>query len=94
MTGAPSSQAAPTPVARFVAPGPRVETQTPGMPVSAPTVDAMKPAEVSLAVRTYWIELVRRASISGSTGPLGMPKAHLTPACSSVRTMSSAFFMP
>ena len=93
ITGAPSSQAAPTPVARLVAPGPRVETQTPGVPVRAPMVDAMKPADVSFAVSTYSIELPRSASISGRTGPLGIPKAYLTPACSSMRTMSSAFFI-
>src|SRR5688572_10251217 len=92
MTGARSSQAAPTPVARFVAPGPRVETQTPGTPVRAPTVEAMKPAEVSLAVRTKSTGLGRNASISGRTGPLGTPKTHRTPARSSILTMSSTFF--
>ena len=51
-TGAESSQAQPTPVVRLVAPGPTVAAQAPGTPVSWPTVVAMKPAEVSLAVST------------------------------------------
>ncbi len=92
MTGARSSQAAPTPVARLVAPGPTVAMQTPGTPVMAPTVVAMKPAEVSLAVRTYSMRLLRIASIRGRTGPEGTPKAQRTPASSSISTMSSALF--
>ena len=93
ITGARSNHAAPAPVARFVAPGPTVAMQTPGTPVIAPTVVAMKPAEVSLAVRTYSMRLSRIASIRGRTGPEGTPKAQRTPASSSMRTISSALFM-
>ena len=92
-TGAESSQAQPTPVVRLVAPGPTVAAQAPGTPVSWPTVVAMKPAEVSLAVSTNSTGLRPRASISGSTGPLGMPKTQRTPACSSMRTMVSTLVM-
>ena len=64
-TGAQSSHAQPTPVVRLVAPGPRVAAQAPGVPVSWPTVVAMKPAEVSLAVNTNSTGLRPRASMSG-----------------------------
>ena len=93
MSGAQSSHAHPTPVAMFVAPGPRVERQTPGVPVRLPTALAMKPADVSLAVSTYLTDVRSSASMRGSTGPLGTPKTHLTPADSSVRAMRSTFFM-
>ena len=92
-TGAQSSQAQPTPVVRLVAPGPTVAAQAPGTPVSCPTVVAMNPAEVSLAVSTNSTGLRPRASMSGSTGPLGMPKTQRTPACSSMRTMASTLVM-
>jgi hypothetical protein len=77
----------------LVAPGPTVATHTPGTPVSWPTVVAMKPAELSLAVKTYSIELGRSASMSASTGPLGMPNTQRTPRSSSSLTISSALFM-
>ena len=93
ITGAPSSHAQPTPVAKLVAPGPRVERQTPGMPVRLPTAVAMKPAEVSLAVSTYAIEVFSRAFMRGRTGPLGTPKTHLTPAFSNVWAIRSTFFI-
>jgi hypothetical protein len=80
-------------VVRFVAPGPTVEAHTPGMPVKYPTAVAIKPADVSLAVRTKSIELRRSASISGNTGPLGTPKTQRTPACSSAWTIASLLFM-
>src|SRR5688500_11168820 len=92
-TGARSSQAHPTPVVRLVAPGPTVETQTPGRPVKYPTTDAINPADVSLAVRMNSMELRRNDSISGSTGPLGTPKTQRTPAFSSMRTIRSQFFI-
>src|SRR6185369_17516393 len=92
-SGARSNQAHPTPVVRLVAPGPTVETHTPGTPVRYPTVLAMNPAEVSLAVSTKSIELSRNASINGSTGPLGMPNTQRTPALSSVRTIRSLLFI-
>src|SRR5687767_14432696 len=92
-TGARSSQAQPTPVVRLVAPGPTVETQTPGLPVRYPTTDAINPADVSLAVRMNSRELRRNESISGRTGPLGTPKTQRTPAFSSVRTMTSLLFI-
>ncbi len=93
MSGAQSSHAHPTPVDMLVAPGPSVERQTPGVPVRLPMALAMKPAEVSLAVRTYLTDVRSSASISGSTGPLGTPKTHLTPAASSERAMRSTFFI-
>ena len=93
MSGAQSSHAHPTPVAMFVAPGPRVERQTPGVPVRLPTALAMKPADVSLAVSTYRMDVRSSASMRGSTGPLGTPKTHLTPAASSERAIRSTFFM-
>src|SRR5918995_6564979 len=92
-TGARSNQAQPTPVVRLVAPGPTVETQTPGRPVKYPTAEAMKPADVSLAVRTNCTELWRNDSIRGSTGPLGTPKTQRTSAFSSMRTIRSQFFI-
>jgi hypothetical protein len=45
-----SNQAEPTPVVRLVAPGPSVDTQTPGASDKVPTVAAIKAAELSLAV--------------------------------------------
>jgi len=93
MTGAPSSHAQPTPVAMLVAPGPRVERQTPGVPVRLPTAVAMKPADVSLAVSTYETDVFSRAFISGNTGPLGTPKTHCTPASSNVFAIKSTFFI-
>src|ERR671910_3246383 len=92
-TGARSSQAQPTPVARLVAPGPTVETQAPGWPVKYPITDAINPADVSLAVRMNSIELRRNESISGRTGPLGTPKTQRTPAFSSMPTMTSLLFI-
>ena len=38
-------------------------------------------------------ELSRSASMSGSTGPLGTPNTQRTPACSSMRTISSLLFI-
>src|SRR5262249_25044820 len=75
---------------RFVAPGPTVATHTPGTPVRWPTVAAMKPAEVSFVVNTNLMSLCRSASMSGSTGPLGIPNTQRTPASASRRTRSSA----
>src|ERR671913_1336871 len=92
-TGARSSQAQPTPVVRLVAPGPTVETHTPGRLVRYPITDAIKPADVSLAVRTNSMELRRNDSISGRTGPLGTPKTQRTPAFSSMPTIRSQFFI-
>src|SRR5215467_2392680 len=92
-TGDRSNQAQPTPVVRLVAPGPTVEAHTPGTPVRYPTVAAMNAADVSLAVSTNSTELCRSASMSGKTGPLGMPKTQRTPACSNTRTMRSTFFI-
>src|SRR5918994_7153826 len=93
MTGARSSQAQPTPVVRLVAPGPTVETQTPRWPVRYPITEAIKPAEVSLAVKTNSMELRCNDSISGRTGPLGTPKTQRTPAFSSMPTMTSLLFI-
>src|SRR5918995_4055921 len=92
-TGARSSQAQPTPVVRLVAPGPTVETQTPGRPVRYPITEAIKPAEVSLAVKTNSMELRCNDLISGRTGPLGTPKTQRTPAFSSMPTMTSLLFI-
>ena len=83
----------PTPVVRFVAPGPSVAMQSPGAPVSRPMTSAANAAEPSWAVSTYGSPPARMASSSGSTLPLGMPKPWLTPAARSVATMSSALFM-
>src|SRR5689334_13328358 len=87
-----SSQAQPTPVVKFVAPGPTVDTHTPGTPVRYPTALAMNPADVSLAVRTNSTELRRSASINGRTGPLGTPKTQRTSASSNARAIKSLLF--
>src|SRR6185312_425325 len=91
-TGNRSSQAHPTPVVKLVAPGPTVDTHTPGMPVRYPTALAMNPADVSLAVRINSTELRRSASISGNTGPLGTPKTQPTPASFNARAIKSLLF--
>jgi hypothetical protein len=51
-SGERSSQALPTPVVRFVAPGPSVAMQKPGAPVRRPITSAAKAAEPSCAVST------------------------------------------
>src|ERR1700745_1874328 len=85
--------ARPTPVARWVAPGPNVAMQSPGAPVMRPVTSAAKPAEPSCAVSTNSTPPWRIASISGSTLPLGMPKPRVTPFALSVAMIRSALFM-
>ena len=52
INGDSSSHAPPTPVDKFVAPGPKVETQIPGILLNLPEVSAINAALVSLAVKT------------------------------------------
>src|SRR5215475_487195 len=91
--GERSRKAPPTPVARLVAPGPKVAMQSPGAPVMRPVTSAAKPAEPSCAVSTNSTPPWRIASISGSTLPLGMPKPRVTPFAFSVAMIRSALFM-
>ena len=91
--GERSRKAQPTPVARFVAPGPSVAMARPGRPVMRPVTSAAKPAEPSWAVRTKSTPPLRIASISGSTLPLGMPKPRSMPAALRVATIRSALFI-
>ena len=90
--GERSSQAQPTPVARLVAPGPRVAMHRPGRPLRRPVTSAQNAAEPSCAVSTKSMPPARIASISGSTLPLGTPKPWPMPAAPSVATMRSALF--
>src|SRR5262249_51902069 len=94
ITGERSRKAEPTPVARFVAPGPKVAMQNPGAPVIRPVTSAANPAEPSCAVRTNSTPPLRIASMSGSTLPLGMPKPRAMPFALSVAMIRSALFMP
>src|SRR5262245_12259996 len=91
--GERSSQAEPTPVARLVAPGPRVAIARPGAPIRRPLTSAAKPAEPSWAVSTNATPPLRMASIRGSTFPLGMPKPWRMPAALRLATIRSALFM-
>src|SRR6516164_1045733 len=60
------------PVARLSAPGPRVDMQTPGFPVSRPCVAAMKAAACSCRVRTSSIfELRSDSTTSTAERPRG-----------------------
>ena len=63
MHGSRSRRAHPTPVLRFVAPGPNVPKHAPGTPVSRPQTVAMKPPAASLLTRTNWTRLRRQASM-------------------------------
>src|ERR1700691_4982986 len=88
--GERSSSAQPTPVARFVAPGPCVAMARPGLPVIRPVTSAANPAEPSCAINTKRMPAARIASINGSTLPLGMPNPSVIPAFASIPTMRSA----
>ena len=72
--GAPSMLASAMPVTRLVAPGPKVERQTPARPVSRPQTSAMKAAPCSCRVVTNSMLLLRRASITSRFSSPGMPQ--------------------
>ena len=74
ITGDLSRNAPPTPVAILVAPGPKVEWQTPGIPVILPDTSAIIPAEASLDVRINSMPAALKASSNGIDGPPGIPK--------------------
>ena len=90
-SGAWSSVASPMPVARLLAPGPRVARQTPGLPVSRPYASAMKAAPCSCRVGTKVMSCERSsASLRSSVSSPGMPKTNSTPSFSRQSTKRSA----
>src|SRR6516162_3378866 len=80
------------PVARLSAPGPRVEMQTPGFPVSRPCVAAMKAAACSCRVRTSSIFELRSDSTTSRFSSPGTPKIRSTPSFSNAATNRSEPF--
>lgn len=62
-----------TPVIRLVAPGPRVEKQTPGLPVSRPSVAARNAATCSCRVTTTSTPAAESASVRASVCSPGTP---------------------
>jgi hypothetical protein len=93
ISGERSRKALPTPVARFVAPGPSVAMHKPGTPLMRALTSAAKPADPSCAVRMKSMPPARIASMSGSTLPLGTPNPRTIPAAFRVATIRSALFM-
>src|SRR5689334_21794921 len=88
--GARSMFASAYPVMRLVAPGPRVDMQTPAWPVRRPHTSAMKAAPCSWWQVTNLMRLDRSASITSMFSSPGMPKMYFTPSFSRQRTSSSA----
>src|SRR3990172_9157234 len=78
-TGDRSRKALATPVTRFAAPGPTVETHTPGTPVICPVTSAMNAALASCAMRWNSIPTRRQASTKSTISPPGWPKMRVTP---------------
>ena len=92
-SGARSRYASATPVSKLVAPGPRVERQTPAFPVSRPWTSAMKAAPCSCRAATNWIcESTSEFKTSSVSSP-GTPKIHCTSSFSRQRSSSSDPFM-
>ena len=74
ISGAPSELASATPVTRFVAPGPKVEMQMPALPVSLPTMSAMKAAPCSWrTVMNLIVSWPCRAFMTSRFSSPGMP---------------------
>ncbi len=88
-TGTRSSHALPTPVVRFVAPGPSVERHAPGRPVSRAHTSAMKPAQPSCVTSTNSTPVPSIARMNRMFCPPGQPKTYRIPARSSSRTTTS-----
>src|SRR6516165_5730058 len=80
------------PVARLSAPGPSVDMQTPGFPVSRPCVAAMKAAACSCRVRTSSIFELRSDSTTSRFSSPGTPKIRSTPSFSRAATRRSEPF--
>src|SRR5690625_207946 len=92
-SGALSRLASATPVNRLVAPGPKVERQTPAFPVSRPQTLAMKAAPCSWRQGTNSMDEESRAKSNASFSSPGTPKMWFTPSVSRHLTKSSATFI-
>ena len=81
--GMPPNCAYAAAVVKFVAPGPRVETQTPVFPVKRPYTAAINPAPCSCLVNINLIllDLLRLSRKSRFSSP-GMPKTYSQPSAS------------
>lgn len=75
---------------KLVAPGPRVERHTPGLPVNLPIVAAIKPADCSWRVGTNLMGDLRRLSKNAKFSSPGTPKTYSTPSLTRVATNISA----
>jgi len=80
MSGARSRNACATPFTMLVAPGPRVDMQMPGLPVTSPQVEASMAPATSCFISTNRIWRWRAASISSTDSPPGCPTMNGVPA--------------
>ena len=90
MRGERSRYALATPSVRFIAPGPSVETHTPGCRVIWPVASAMSAATASWRVRMKSMPAFRAASMKSRISPPGRPNIRSTPASASVLARVSA----
>ncbi len=89
-SGCESSCAFAIPSIRLIAPGPSVARHTPGLPVSAPYVSAMKAAPRSSRVVTNRIDESTSASTIWRFSSPGSPNTNSTPSFSRHCTISRA----
>src|SRR5262245_43534424 len=90
MSGERSRYAMATPSVRFIAPGPSVETHTPGFRSIWPETSAMKAATASWRTRTKSMPTFRAASMKARISPPGKPYIRSMPASRKVVARTSA----
>jgi len=90
MSGERSRNAFATPSVRFSAPGPSVETHTPGLRSIWPLASAMNAATASWRTRMNSMPTFRAASMKSRISPPGRPNIRSTPASRSVAARTSA----
>src|SRR5262249_14639620 len=79
-SGERSRNACATPLTMLVAPGPRVDRHTPGLPVMSPQVDASMAPATSCFISRKRIWRWRAASINSTDSPPGCPTMNGVPA--------------
>src|SRR5581483_1722469 len=90
MRGERSRNAFATPSVRLTAPGPSVDTHTPGLRSICPLASAMNAATASWRTRMNSMPTARAASMKSRISPPGRPYIRSTPASRSVLASTSA----